>query len=260
MPESFDPYHKWLGISPKDQPPNHYRLLGIELFESDPDVIEAAADQRMAHVRTYQTGQNSALSQKILNELSAAKLFLLDPKKKSSYDERLSRELALKAAQASKDVADEAPAEVVPLTELDVAVSSIESGMLTVRPSAAKGARRRKRSATPVILVGATILVSLPVVWLVFQANRDQAPKPNPIAKHQSDASSNRPTASAPEQVTPSPTKQVPQPAKAQTPVDLLKEGSADRQVAEEVLRRGGKLRLSVNGQSVEAEKSGAWP
>jgi hypothetical protein len=65
MPESFDAYYKWLGISPKDQPPNHYRLLGIELFDDDPDVIEAAADQRMAHVRTYQTGPNSALSQKI---------------------------------------------------------------------------------------------------------------------------------------------------------------------------------------------------
>lgn len=59
MSESFDPYRKWLGILPKDQPPNHYRLLGIELFDDDPDVIEAAADQRMTHVRTYQTGQNS---------------------------------------------------------------------------------------------------------------------------------------------------------------------------------------------------------
>ena len=43
------------------------------MFEGDPDVIEAAADQRLAHIRTYQTGQNSELSQKILNELSAAK-------------------------------------------------------------------------------------------------------------------------------------------------------------------------------------------
>ncbi|HQU46307.1 MAG TPA: hypothetical protein PK867_26105 [Pirellulales bacterium] len=42
MPETFDPYRKWLGISPKDQPPDHYRLLGIELFDDDPDVIEAA--------------------------------------------------------------------------------------------------------------------------------------------------------------------------------------------------------------------------
>lgn len=45
MADDFDPYRKWLGIVPKDQPPNHYRLLGIELFESDPDVIEGAADQ-----------------------------------------------------------------------------------------------------------------------------------------------------------------------------------------------------------------------
>ncbi|HJT36368.1 MAG TPA: hypothetical protein VJ783_30375, partial [Pirellulales bacterium] len=89
MPEAFDPYRKWLGIPPKDQPPNHYRLLAIEVFEDDPDVIEAAADARMAHVRTYQTGQNSAVSQRILNELSQAKLCLLDPAQKSAYDVQL---------------------------------------------------------------------------------------------------------------------------------------------------------------------------
>ena len=42
MSEAFDPYHRWLGISPKDQPPDHYRLLGIEQFESDLRVIGAA--------------------------------------------------------------------------------------------------------------------------------------------------------------------------------------------------------------------------
>ena len=35
MTPEFDPDHKWLGIPPKDQPPNHYRLLGLDLFESD---------------------------------------------------------------------------------------------------------------------------------------------------------------------------------------------------------------------------------
>ena len=60
MAHSFDPYHQWLGISPKDQPPNHYRLLGVDLFESDLDVISNAADQRMAHVRSFQTGQHAA--------------------------------------------------------------------------------------------------------------------------------------------------------------------------------------------------------
>ncbi len=69
MPGILDPYHRWLGIPPKDQPPNHYRLLGIERFESDQEVIRDGAEQRMAHVRTYQLGQYSELSQKILNEL-----------------------------------------------------------------------------------------------------------------------------------------------------------------------------------------------
>ena len=26
--EAIDPYHKWLGIPPHEQPANHYRLLG----------------------------------------------------------------------------------------------------------------------------------------------------------------------------------------------------------------------------------------
>jgi hypothetical protein len=94
MPESFDPYRKWLGIPPKDQPPNHYRLLGIAPFESDPDVIENAATRQMAHVRTFKTGKHAALSQRILNELSAAKLCLLTPEQKGPYDSQLRAQLA----------------------------------------------------------------------------------------------------------------------------------------------------------------------
>lgn len=105
MADSFDPYHKWLGIPPKDQPPNHYRLLAIELFESDPDVIESAADQRMAHVRTFQAGQNSALSQRILNELSAAKICLINTQKKSDYDRQLRRD-AVPPAVATQRMRD----------------------------------------------------------------------------------------------------------------------------------------------------------
>ena len=44
MAESFDAYHEWLGIAPKDQPPNHYRLLGIDLYEANANVIDGAAD------------------------------------------------------------------------------------------------------------------------------------------------------------------------------------------------------------------------
>lgn len=89
MSESFDPYRKWLGIAPKDQPPNHYRLLGIPTFESDPDVIENAAARQMSHVRTFQASKHAALSQRILTELSAARLCLLSPVRKEAYDGQL---------------------------------------------------------------------------------------------------------------------------------------------------------------------------
>ena len=90
----FDPYLKWLGIHPKDQPPHHYRLLGIDTFESDPDVISNAADARMAQIRTYQAGRYSSLSQQILNEIAAAKVALLSGQKKAEYDEQLRARLA----------------------------------------------------------------------------------------------------------------------------------------------------------------------
>ena len=90
----FDPYRKWLGILPKDQPPNHYRLLGIELYENDLDVIEGAADKQMGFVRQYQSGEHAADAAKILNELAIARLCLLKKATKSAYDEKLRQQLA----------------------------------------------------------------------------------------------------------------------------------------------------------------------
>jgi hypothetical protein len=89
MSDSFDPYYKWLGIPPWEQPPDHYRLLGITLFEADPEVIAHAADQRMAHLKNLQTGKYSLLSQPLLNEIAAAKVVLLTPHRKAAYDQQL---------------------------------------------------------------------------------------------------------------------------------------------------------------------------
>ena len=89
MTEQFDPYRKWLGIPERDQPPHHYRLLGIEPFEDDQEVIANAADARMAHIKTFQAGKHSDHSQRLLNELAAAKVCLLTPAKKAEYDRLL---------------------------------------------------------------------------------------------------------------------------------------------------------------------------
>ncbi len=90
MVTAFDPYHVWLGIAPKDQPANLYRLLGIDLFESNSRVIESAAAQRMLHLRTFHLGPYSELSQQILNEVAAARSCLLAPDRKAAYDAELS--------------------------------------------------------------------------------------------------------------------------------------------------------------------------
>ncbi len=74
----FDPYHKWLSIPRAEQPANHYRLLGVSLFESDQDVIESAAQRQITHVRSFALGQHAELSQSILNELAKARATLLD--------------------------------------------------------------------------------------------------------------------------------------------------------------------------------------
>lgn len=86
---NFDPYHKWLGIPPEEQPPNHYRLLGLRVFENDPDVIENAAEGKMLLLRTRQTGPNAAACQRLLNEVAAASHCLLNRERRDRYNSEL---------------------------------------------------------------------------------------------------------------------------------------------------------------------------
>jgi len=113
--ETFDPYHTWLGIPPEEQPPNLYRLLGVRLFEDNLEVIEHAADQRMAHLRALQTGRHGPLSQQILNEVSTARVCLLNVEKKAAYDDQLRRTLTAPPLPESPA----APAEEIDGTVFD---------------------------------------------------------------------------------------------------------------------------------------------
>ena len=94
MDESFDPYLRWLGIPPEEQPAHHYRLLEIATFEARAEIIAAAADRQMAHVRKMQTSPHGRKTQQILNELSTARICLLDTQRKTQYDAELRAKLA----------------------------------------------------------------------------------------------------------------------------------------------------------------------
>ncbi|MEC8336980.1 MAG: hypothetical protein VXZ84_02435 [Planctomycetota bacterium] len=89
MPDDFNPYHKWLGIPPNQQPADHYRLLGIVRGECDPDVITHAAEQRTLHLKSISTGQHGELSRLLIDEVSRARNCLLDAEQKTAYDKLL---------------------------------------------------------------------------------------------------------------------------------------------------------------------------
>jgi len=111
----FDPYHKWLGIPPDQQPADHYRLLGIPSMEDDLDVIASAADRQMSHLKTFAGGQYGEASQNLLNEVAQARLCLLNPHKKKKYDQQQQERLSggeLNPQEMLPDTQQVAPATI----------------------------------------------------------------------------------------------------------------------------------------------------
>jgi hypothetical protein len=158
MAEQFDPYHRWLGIRPEEQPANHYRLLGLANFEDDPEVIRDAAAQRMAHVRTYQLGKNQALSQRILNELATAKACLLNPESRAAYD------LQLRSSQPPSDATEAPP----------VAYQAVEYPGR--RPGGTQETKRPSRHPFTLAVTGIAICLGCAVVFLILRSRRDEQP------------------------------------------------------------------------------------
>ncbi|HVW36692.1 MAG TPA: hypothetical protein VHB99_05285, partial [Pirellulales bacterium] len=128
MSEAFDPYRQWLGVPSGPRPPNHYALLGLSLFEQDPEAISNAADRQMAYVRTHQTGPHAAVTQQLLNELAAARLCLLNAAKKSQYDAEL---------KAKQPVPAPLPPAPVRAEQRSVPQPAAPQPVLLARPSSA---------------------------------------------------------------------------------------------------------------------------
>lgn len=189
----FDPYYKWLGIPTKDQPPNHYRLLGLERFEADPDVIETAADKQMAFIRTCATGKHVTESQKLLNEIAAARVCLLNTKSKSAYDKGLRQMLAAtdatksstpvrtEATHRSSDARPQPIPLAKPLTTPAVAQSTVS---IEVSPSAPT--RTSRRTGLPTVpLAGITAALIVIVAAILLFSRGDRPSRVAPVAAQQ---------------------------------------------------------------------------
>jgi WD40 repeat protein len=98
--DTFDPCSKWLNIPEGERPPNHYLLLGLDLFESDPSTIRNAADERSKAVRPRCLKYPDVATQ-LLNEIAKARVCLIDPDRKAAYDELLRTKTARDRVAAS---------------------------------------------------------------------------------------------------------------------------------------------------------------
>ncbi len=172
----FDPYHKWLGIPPKDQPPNHYRLLAIDLFESDRDVIDHAADRQMTHVRSFQTGAHAQWSQRLLNEIANARVCLLDPQKKQQYDTELKR--ATRSQAEPKASLPAQPPAAPPVAPIAVAIPSPVAPQPLIdvhaRPAQPR-AGKRSSSRVPLILLGVAAVAVLVILFAALRSATNPA-------------------------------------------------------------------------------------
>ena len=259
MQAQFDPYRKWLGIPPEEQPPNYYRLLGLAVFEGDADVISHAADRQMAHVRTFQTGRYAALTQQLLNELSAARLCLLDKGKKTQYDAML-RGLGWGAATSAppviapaaglppKSVNPRNPVAGPPVRRQPIPTAAPVNdpydplGLMSESISAPVQRtivhRKQASSSTPMILVGVCLLVLIGAgVVIAINLNQD-TPKTE--------------TAANPPVVTP------PAPTKKTTEKDKDKDKDKDKAAAPEPNAKGAEKGSEKGGDKAAKPPEGA--
>ncbi len=200
MSEPFDPYYHWLGIPPQDQPPNLYRLLQLQLFEPNPDVIQNAVDRTMVHLRTFQTGRRAAESQKLLNEVARAKICLLDPAKKAAYDAQLRAQL--QPAMAPPVDRPPSPAPVEPPNE--TSSTAVQSPRVTsYRPR-----RRQRRQWSTIVLLIVVMLVLGGAAWYVLRRQLGRStPHTTPLASRSATGTPSRSGGKPQDQTSSSPSR-----------------------------------------------------
>ncbi len=96
----FDPYSEWLGIPRDQRPVTCYQLLDVDAGETDPAVIQEAAEARAVLVSAHREGPNERICDRLLKEIDLACNVLLDPAKRQEYDERLRQKGRMPAAEA----------------------------------------------------------------------------------------------------------------------------------------------------------------
>ena len=157
---AFDPYHKWLGIRPEQQPPTYFQMLSISPDEKDPEVIEEAAIRQTADVRSYQIGPHGAMATRLLNEISQARTVLLNPTKRKDYEAKLTRSAPPKAAPGRSDT--QAARQFADLTDTEAPFQPRR------RPISQKGKDSGKKPPVVAVVAGGIVLLVVVIGLVVF--------------------------------------------------------------------------------------------
>ncbi|WP_417729867.1 hypothetical protein [Rosistilla oblonga] len=169
----FDPYHQWLGIPPDQQPANLYRLLGLERFESDADVIDVAANRQIAYLRQVGVGAKRDPAKRLVAELADARRVLLSPPLRKAYD----RQLIASSAPQSDDLENRTPDSQPSESET---IRHGPSLRIPTRPPQKHSRRKRQRKFA---LGGTAILTVLVVVGGGYLATRGPTTIATPATK-----------------------------------------------------------------------------
>ena len=183
MNNSFDPFHKWLGIPPEEQPASYYRLLGIPELESDLEVIEAAAEQRTIYLRTFQTGDHSQLAEQLLNLVSSAQICLLNSQTKVQYDNQLRASHKAKLARNAPPSALSNRPLLVQTAGSKAVATANNSAPSTAGRERQRRRKSRRKSRNPAIIFGSAgiCMILAIVVYMAMEGNQEkpyQPPKP----------------------------------------------------------------------------------
>lgn len=171
---SFDPYQEWLEIRPEDQPPSHYRLLGIDEFESDSSVIDQAGKSRAAYLHQLAGGPNRASVQKLLNEVAKARRTLLDPEARELYDNQLREQPADSTA-------------AVPAIQLAaVDKSPVRAQRKSANPRTTTGRKPRSKSWYDdwrIHVASASMLLLVAIVAVIYTNTRGDSRRATQVAR-----------------------------------------------------------------------------
>jgi formylglycine-generating enzyme required for sulfatase activity len=164
----FDPYHQWLGIPLQEQPAHHYRLLGITDFESDRDVISAAAERQTIYLRTLQAGEHAVLVAELLNEVSRARVTLLNADQKAGYDAEL-REQQIPEPEAEPTPVPIQVVQTPPPTPVVVrGTVTKEFPVSIVQPAKRPRRTRQKQTWKRRVVIGVSVVSVISVFVLVM--------------------------------------------------------------------------------------------